>query len=173
MKPMKTFQRSSFLASVLLFFSCAGKIAETTPSLGPEPTPVSTMETEVRPQVETPSPRQKCEMFAKSGVLRRSALVLLIDAGFPRWLQGIEGDRALMNHRFQGWVLKSMYPGDPCYQDLDLRSGDVIQKVNGKSVEKPEQALEVFQSMKKEPAIVIDYLREGKPRRLTIAIDQD
>jgi len=112
-------------------------------------------------------------MFVKRGLVRRSALVRLIDAGLPRWMQGVEGDRALANHRFQGWLIKSIYPGDPCYQDIDLHQGDVVQKVNGKSIEKPEQAFDVAQSLKTATAIVVEFLREGKPQRFTIAIADD
>ena len=109
-------------------------------------------------------------MFVKPGVVQRSALVRLIDAGLPRWMQGVEGDRALANHRFQGWLIKSLYPGDPCYQDIDLRRGDIVQKVNGKSIEKPEQAFDVAQSLRTATAIVVEFLRDGKPQRFTIAI---
>ena len=109
-------------------------------------------------------------MFVKPGVVRRSALIRLIDAGLPRWMQGVEGDRALANHRFQGWLIKSLYPDDPCYQDIDLHRGDIVQKVNGKSIEKPEQAFDVVQSLKTAPAIVVEFVRDGKPQRFTIAI---
>jgi type II secretory pathway component PulC len=109
-------------------------------------------------------------MFARPGVLRRAALVRTIDAGLPLWLQGVEGDRVLANHRFQGWLVKSLHPGDPCYQDVDLRSGDVVLRVNGKSIEKPDQAFDVVQSLRTAPAIVVDYLRDGKPRQFTLPI---
>ena len=122
------------------------------------------------PAQAEPAPPQVCTMFVKPGVLRRTALVRLIEAGLPRWMQGVEGDRALSNRRFQGWLIKSLYPGDPCYHDIDLRRGDVVQKVNGKSIEKPEQAFDVAESLKTAPAIVVDFLREGKPQRLTLAI---
>ena len=88
------------------------------------------------PPAVLPSP-PACDMFAKPGVLKRAALVGLLDAGLPRWLQSVEGDRALAKHRFQGWLVKSLHPGDPCYRNVDLRAGDIVQKVNGKSIEKP------------------------------------
>jgi S1-C subfamily serine protease len=119
------------------------------------------------------SPAYTCEMFAKPGVLKRSALVRLLDRGLPRWLQGVEGDRALSNHRFQGWLVKSIYPGDACYKDVDLRAGDVVQKVNGKSIEKPEQAFDVAESLRTAPALVVDYLRNGRAERLNIEIADD
>ena len=109
-------------------------------------------------------------MFSKPGVLRRASLIRLIDAGLPRWLQGVEGDRALANHRFQGWLVKSLYPGDPCYEAIDLRSGDIVQKVNGKSIERPEQAFDVAQSLRTAPALSVDFLRDGKPHKIEIAI---
>jgi len=112
-------------------------------------------------------------MFAKPGLLKRAALVRLLDAGLPRWLQGVEGDRALANHRFQGWLVKSIYPDDPCYKDVDLRAGDVVQKVNGKSIEKPEQAFDVAESLRTAPVLLVDYLRDGKPRQLSIAITDE
>jgi S1-C subfamily serine protease len=112
-------------------------------------------------------------MFARPGVLKRTALVRLLDAGLPRWMQGVEGDRALAKHRFLGWLVKRIYPGDPCYQEIDLRAGDVVQKVNGKSIEKPEQAFDVAESLRTAPALVVDYLRDGKARRLSIAITDE
>ena len=164
-------------ATAALFVSTCATTATKTPEiepLGTAPTP----DPEPAPpppsppaevKAEPPAPRP-CTMFAKPGVLRRTALIRLIDAGLPRWMQGVEGDRAIANHRFQGWLVKSMFPGDPCYQEIDLHSGDIVQKVNGKSIEKPDQAFDVLESLKTAPAIVVDFLRQGKPQRLTIAI---
>ena len=112
-------------------------------------------------------------MFVKPGVVNRAALVRLLNAGMPRWLQGVEGDRVLAKHRFQGWVIKSLHSADPCYREIDLRPGDVVQKVNGKFIEKPDQAFEVFESARTAPAIVVDYLRDGKPRQLSLAISDE
>ena len=76
----------------------------------------------------------------------------------------------LSNRRFQGWLIKSLYPNDPCYQDIDLRGGDVVQKVNGRSIEKPEQAFDVAESLRTATEIVVEFRRAGKPQRITIAI---
>jgi S1-C subfamily serine protease len=167
-------QRSRIvLASIaLLFSSCATATPEiaTPPPVGPAPEPIVSP-TPAR-ALAPPAPRT-CDMFVKPGVLRRASLVRVIDAGLPRWLQGVEGDRMLANHRFAGWLVKSLYPGDPCYQDVDLRQGDVVQKVNGKSIEKPEQAFDVAESLRTAPAIVVEYLRDGKPRQFTIPISEE
>jgi S1-C subfamily serine protease len=157
----------------LLVFSCASTVAQAPASETtmlaqemPSPTPPPP----VPEKVEEPALPQPCTMFVKTGVLRRAALVRLIEAGLPRWMQGVEGDRTLANHRFQGWLIKSLYPGDPCYHEIDLRPGDVVQKVNGKSIEKPDQAFDVVESLRTAPAIVVEFLRDGKPQRITLAI---
>jgi len=168
--------------TTLLIASCAATVAQAPDPepVGTAPTPMLTTAPQAPPLAPPPTqaktetmPPPPCTMFVKPGVLRRTALVRLIDAGLPRWMQGIEGDRMLANHRFQGWLLQSLYPNDPCYQDIDLHQGDVVQKVNGKSIEKPEQAFDVVESLRTAPAIVVEFLREGKPQRLTIAIVEE
>ena len=158
----------------LLVPSCAASVAQTPGpeliAMAAEPSPLPPPLPPPVPAKVEPAPPPPCTMFAKPGVLRRAALVHLIDAGLPRWMQGVEGDRMLANHRFQGWLIKSLYPGDPCYQEIDLHGGDVVQKVNGKSIEKPEQAFDVAESLRTASAFVVEFLREGKPKRITITI---
>lgn len=162
---------------VMLAPACAAPVAETpathdlrsAPPVADEPAPLPLAQASDAPP---PAPAA-CTMFSKPGVVRRQALVRLIDAGLPRWMQGVEGDRALANHRFQGWLIKSLYPNDPCYHDIGLERGDVVQKVNGKSIEKPEQAFDVVESLRTAPTIVVDFLRNGRPKSITIAIAND
>src|SRR5512136_909168 len=119
------------LASIALLLPACATTAPTAAEpapVAPEPTPIVAPPPPSPPQ---PAPRT-CDMFLGPGVLRRAALVRVLDAGIPRWLQGVEGDRVLAKHRFQGWLVKSLHRADPCYQDIDLRQGDVVQKVNGK-----------------------------------------
>jgi hypothetical protein len=157
-----------------LFSACATTpptVVEPEP-VAPEPTPIAAPAPPSPPPPVAPPPRT-CDMFVKPGVLRRVSLLRVLDAGLPRWLQGVEGDRVLAKRRFQGWLVKSIHPDDPCYQDLDLRPGDVVQKVNGKSIERPEQAFAVVESLRTAPAIVVEHLRDGKPRQLRLSISDE
>ena len=164
--------------AVALSFVCAACAAPVAQAPGPEPFRAPMVEEESPPSTlaappdPTPPPAT-CTMFARPGVVRRQALTRLIDAGLPRWMQGVEGDRALANHRFQGWLIKSLYPNDPCYRDIGLLPGDIIQKVNGKSIEKPEQAFDVAESLRTAPAIVVDFLRKGSAKSITINVAND
>lgn len=160
-------------STALAFTACAtGAPASTAPEpVAPEPEP---MVVPAPAPVAAPAPAPRtCDMFAKPGVLKRAPLVRAIDAGLPRWLQGVQGDRVLANHRFAGWLVKSLHPGDPCYAEVDLRPGDIVQKVNGKSIEKPEQAFDVLQSLRTAPALTVDYMREGKPSQISIPISEE
>jgi S1-C subfamily serine protease len=133
------------------------------PGLGEGPTPA--------PAAEPAPPPPACTAFVRPGVLRRSSLSRAVDGGLGQWLAGgVEVDRTLAQGRFQGWIVRRLYPGDPCYQEVDLRVGDVVTRINGKSVERPEQATEVFSSLRTVPSLVIDLVREGRPRTLTLTI---
>ena len=45
---------------------------------------------------------------------------------------------------FRGWIVRSFTPDDACLAGVDLRAGDVVTRVNGRGVEHPEEALEVW-----------------------------
>ena len=53
------------------------------------------------------------------------------------------------------------------------RSANVVLTVNGKSVEKPDAAHEVWSSLKTAPSIEVAYLRDGKKQSLKFAIADD
>jgi S1-C subfamily serine protease len=149
------------LSLLLVLGACA-----TTPPLPPvppEPTPVQTASP---PPLDEPT----CRAFARPGVLRRSSVGQVVDAGLGRWLAAVEVDPGVAQGHFRGWVVRSLYPGDPCYRDVDLRAGDLVLKVNGKSIERPEQASDVFSSLRTAPALVVDFVRDGQPHTLTLPI---
>jgi len=165
--------------AMLLATSCAtGRPDLAAPEpLGEQPTPIVT--TAPAPVAEPPRPDPlkppECTAFAKPGVLKRSAVVRVVDAGLGRWLAGgVEVERKLAKGRFQGWEILRLYPGDPCYAAVDLRINDVVTKVNGKSIEKPEQAHDdVLTGLRTASELVVDFLRDGKPHKLTLPISDD
>jgi type II secretory pathway component PulC len=107
-------------------------------------------------------------------VLKRSAVMRVVDAGIGHWLAGgVEVERKIAKSRFQGWEIRRLYPGDPCYAAVDLRPNDVVIEVNGKSIEKPEQAFDVLSSLRTAPALVVDFLRDGRPQKLTLPIAEE
>lgn len=56
------------------------------------------------------------------------------------------------------------------YSKLGLKRGDVLQRVNGVSIETPEKAFQVFQQLKNQDSIVIDLVRGGVGKTLEYEI---
>jgi S1-C subfamily serine protease len=134
-------------------------IASPSPAPAPEP-----------PQPAAPEPAA-CTAFVKAGVLKRSAVVRVVDAGIGRWLAGgAEVERKIAKSRFLGWEIRRLYSGDPCYAAVDLRPHDVVIRVNGRPIEKPEQAFDVLTSLRTAAELVVDFLRDGQPQKLTLQI---
>jgi hypothetical protein len=119
------------------------------------------------------APPAACQAFVKPGVITRAAMNRALDGGLGRWLRGVDVEARLEKGRFRGWTIRRLYPDDACYQDVDLRPGDVVVKVNGKRLERPEHANEIFMGLRSAPALTVDALRDGRPFTLTFAITND
>jgi hypothetical protein len=102
--------------------------------------------------------------------LRRSAIKRTVDAGLGRWLQTVSVDPLLAHGRFRGWIIRSFNADDVCYTGVDVRAGDVVTRVNGRPVERPEEALDVWSNLPSSPELVIDLLRDGQARRVRFGI---
>jgi hypothetical protein len=131
----------------------------------PEPTAL--------PAAAAPAPPEPaCEAFTRPGVLRRSALNRAVDGGLGRWLQQVDVDPDVSQGHFRGWIIRRL-PDDPCYRQVDLHPGDRVFKVNGKEVERPEQASVVFASLRTARTLVVDFLRGNAPRQLKLDIAEE
>jgi len=102
--------------------------------------------------------------------LRRSAIKRTVDAGLGRWLQTVSVDPLLARGHFRGWIIRSFNSDDACYTGVGLRAGDVITRVNGRGVEHPEEALEVWTKLPASSELVIDFLRDGQARKVRVGI---
>jgi S1-C subfamily serine protease len=131
----------------------------------PAATPIEVAH-ETLPDAASPT----CEALATPGVLERSALRRAVDGGLGRWLGGVDVEAARDAGRFSGWRIRSLYPGDPCYGQIDLRPGDVVTRINGAALERPEQANALFVSLPAASALTIEYLRDAAPRSFTLTI---
>lgn len=141
------------------------------PPVPEEPTPVRAPEVASQPP---PPPPPTCTSFARPGALKRSLVVKTVDAGLGPWLAGgVTVDPFMQKGRFRGWIVRKLYPDDPCYREIDVRPGDVVLKVNGKSLERPEQADETFKSLVRAPALVVELTRAGAPMKLTFPIVEE
>ncbi|MEO5728800.1 MAG: serine protease [Byssovorax sp.] len=72
--------------------------------------------------------------------------------------------------RFTGWLITGL-PEE--WSAIDLKPGDVVQRVNGKTLETPEDAWEAWKSVARAKEIKLSLERNGAPKELAIPIDGD
>jgi type II secretory pathway component PulC len=75
--------------------------------------------------------------------------------------------------KFRGWRIAKLREGDPLWAGVDLAPGDVVTSVNGRPIERPEQALTAFQSLAVATELRVAYERDGARRELVYPIDDE
>ncbi len=141
----------------VLAVACGGGAPESAPPKSPAAPPAATEVT------SSPAPR----------VLRRADVKQTVRAGLGAFLQRIQfEDRPVFEGgRFKGFKVAAL-TGDPSFwAGVDLKPGDVVMRVNGKPIERPEQALAVFHSLESAPELRVSTDRAGEARELVFPID--
>lgn len=107
----------------------------------------------------------------KTTSLRRSQLKQTISRGLGYLLQDVmvEDYPVMHGNKFHGFKIQTITPA----WGVDLRPGDVVTRVNGMSIEHPEEADAALRSLEKAPALRVDFERDGKPRTLELPITED
>ncbi len=80
----------------------------------------------------------------------------------------LSDEPVMVDGKFHGFRIKELR-GD-MWKGVDLRPGDVVTRVNGFAIERPEQAVEAFQSLSVASELRVAYERDGAPRELRYAI---
>ncbi len=108
-----------------------------------------------------------------AGALRRSAVEEVLFAGPGAFLQRVTLDEhpVYSGGKFQGFRVAALR-GDT-WAGVDLRPGDVVMRVNGFSIEHPEEAAEAFYSLRVASELRVEFERDGEPRELRFGIVDD
>jgi type II secretory pathway component PulC len=119
-----------------------------------------------------PAPTAQPEA-APQGALTRSQVHRVVTRGFGAFLQNVMlEDRPVMaDGKFKGFRIAAL--NGNFFRGADLAPGDVVMRVNGFSVERPEQALEAFRSLEVASELRVEIERAGAPRELRYAIVED
>lgn len=105
-----------------------------------------------------------------SGTIRRPDYDQLLAGPPGAFLALVPVTPAFESRRFIGWRIEAFFPGDPRLARVDVRVGDVVLRINGKSIEHPEQFIEVWREARGLSELRVDLLRDGLPRRLSFSI---
>ena len=110
-------------------------------------------------------------VIEKTTSLRRSQVKATITKGLGYFLQNVTVDDwpVMRNGKFYGFKIKTIN----AELGVDLRPGDVVTRVNGMSIERPEEADAAMRTLEKAPALRVDFERDGKPQTLELPITND
>jgi|HubBroStandDraft_2_1064218.scaffolds.fasta_scaffold157470_2 type II secretory pathway component PulC len=136
------------------------------------------------PSPRTPTPSGAHALQAKVGAaakaaplaanaIRRSVVEAVLAAGPGVFLQNVSVDDqpVFLQGKFHGFRIAALQ-GDS-WKGVDLRPGDVVTRVNGFSLEHPEDAAEAFYSLRVASELTVEYERDGEPREIRFGIVDD
>lgn len=104
--------------------------------------------------------------------LTRAGLDEAVREGMGAFLATVEVSPSFARGRFVGWRIDAA-------RDLarwnaagmTLARGDVVTAVNGGSLERPDDALTVFNALRGAAELRVDVLRDGRPMTLRVAVE--
>jgi len=102
--------------------------------------------------------------------LERKDVLATIDAGLGRFLQKFEMEPSLtVGGGFAGFRIVRVLDTE-AFRGLGIGAGDVITSINQHPIERPTEAFEAFIGLRTAPSLEVDYLRGGRPMRLSLPI---
>jgi hypothetical protein len=102
------------------------------------------------------------------GVLDRKGLVAVIDQGLGRMLARLKLSAVMTKGRFAGFRVTRI---DPAWAAAGIEEGDVLLRLNGQTIERPEQAQEAFESLRVASEVALELVRGEEKRSLRYRIE--
>jgi type II secretory pathway component PulC len=98
----------------------------------------------------------------------------VVAQGLGAFLQRVElDDRPVLSEgKFRGFRITALRDAH-FWSGVDLKPGDVVTRVNGFPIERPEQAQRAFESLQASSELRVSYERDGEPRELVYPIADD
>jgi general secretion pathway protein C len=103
------------------------------------------------------------------GTIPRAALEDVLARGPGAFLSTVAVEPDLVGGRFVGFRVTELRDA-ALFGAGDLQPGDTVVSVNGRAIERPEQAFEVWTSLRVASELTVDVLRDGQPRQLRYPI---
>lgn len=96
-----------------------------------------------------------------AGSLPRARVIEVLQQGAGRFLQKLKTEPHVESGRFIGWRIVRLFDHDPTMRGEILRPGDTLMRVNGQSIERPEEFLNVWQAIRTSGELVLSIRRAG------------
>lgn len=144
-------------------------VAEQAP---PDPgAPAPDAEPEPPPPPAEPLPDKALPAELDAGDIPRPMLLAVLKGGVGRFLQNVQLEPQLDRGRFVGWRVVALFERTPELKERSaLLPGDTVSRVNGQSIERPEQFKNVWDSLATESQLVLSVTRGGKQSEIRYRI---
>jgi type II secretory pathway component PulC len=106
----------------------------------------------------------------EAGVISRVELQAELQRGIGAFLRQVRTKPAIQRGRFVGWRVLELYRKRPEVRVLGLRPGDTVLKVNGRSLERPEQLKLVWDGLSQASELIVEIERAGRRCELRYVI---
>lgn len=123
------------------------------------------------PMVATPAkakPAAPKTPSAPAGHLNRAEVDDALSKGPPWLLRRVAVEEVLREGKFVGWRVVAVPPE---WSGIDLKAGDVVTRVNGMPIERPDELYTAWSSLVVASDLKVAYERGGAPRELVFHID--
>lgn len=109
-----------------------------------------------------------------AGTIPRPALAVVLQAGPARLLARVQVEPERDDGAFVGWRLLELFADDPPLRARSiLRAGDVLLRINGQAIERPEQFMAVWESLASSTEIVFEIMRGDQPSKVRYLVAGD
>jgi hypothetical protein len=134
----------------------------------PGPSPASRLAAATAAAAPSPAP------VLLGHTLARSAVRAAVEQGLGAFLQHADLDDkpVRIDGKFHGFRIAALRDAQ-FWSGVDLKPGDVVTRVNGFPIERPEQAQTAFESLQVASELRVSYERDGEPREIVYAIVDD
>jgi hypothetical protein len=86
----------------------------------------------------------------------------------PAWfIAQVAVDPVVVRGTFYGFRVLSLFPDHSEFNDTSIQRGDIVQRVNGMPIERPEQFMVAWSSLRSMRHLTIRVIRNGQPLQLT------
>lgn len=121
------------------------------------PTPVPAPASAPMPAADAPEP---------AGEVSAAELEALLVIGPQGVLAATDFEPVVRGRRFVGWRVISFRAGGPLAGTRSIGPGDVITRLNGEPLERPEQFMKAWETLRRSDTISLDLLRAEAPLTL-------
>ncbi|MCB9729617.1 MAG: hypothetical protein H6744_04930 [Deltaproteobacteria bacterium] len=92
----------------------------------------------------------------------------------PSWfIHRVAVRPVMLDGRFTGFQLLSLFPDQPELATRAIRAGDIIQRVNDQPIGRPEEFMAVWESLAGADHLAIQFVRDGRVLRVTWLIQPE